>query len=100
MYFCVQICGFRFIVFIFGVYIYFIFIFYFIHFFLSIQHSFSSAAYEDKETIRLFREGNMLREKEKHRRLDRTRGLSSASFFADMQAVDSDDGDSNGEDQD
>lgn len=59
-----------------------------------------SAAYEDKETIRLFKEGNKLREKEKHRPLERGRGQSSASFFADMQAAaDSDDSDK-GEDKD
>ncbi|CAN0005213.1 unnamed protein product [Pylaiella littoralis] len=58
-----------------------------------------SAAYEDKETVRLFREGNMLREREKHRFRDRPRGQSSASFFAGMQAVGSDEDDDDAEEE-
>eukprot|EP00752_Nemacystus_decipiens_P001615 g1573.t1 len=57
-----------------------------------VKVSLCRAAYEDKETLRIFAEGNRLREKEKHRagRRGRGRGLSSASFFEDRHCLDSD----------
>ncbi|CAM9143992.1 unnamed protein product, partial [Hapterophycus canaliculatus] len=43
-----------------------------------------SAAYEDREKLRIYAEGNRQREREKHR----VRGLSSASYFDERQNSD------------